>query len=56
MGLRLAKGLNLKNKLVKESYNFFKKELNSSPLFFKNKNIIKCRNINLLNCLLEKII
>ena len=56
MGLRLTKGLNLKNRLVNESYNFFKKELNSSPLFFRNKNTIKCRNINLLNYLLEKII
>lgn len=56
MGLRLSKGLNLQNKLVNESYSFFKKELDSSPLFIKNKNTIKCRNINLLNCLLEKII
>ena len=56
MGLRLEKGLNLNNKLVNESYNFFKKELNSSSLFIKTKKTIKCRNINLLNCLLEKII
>ena len=56
MGLRLSKGLNLQNKLVNESYSFFQKELDSSPLFIKNKNTIKCRNINLLNCLLEKII
>lgn len=56
MGLRLKEGLNLNNKLVSESYNFFKKELDSSPLFVKNKKAIKCSNINLLNCLLEKII
>ena len=56
MGLRLKKGLNLNNKLVNKSYDFFKKELNSSPLFIKEKKRIKCRNINLLNCLLEKII
>lgn len=56
MGLRLKKGLDLKDKLVKDSYNFFKQKLNSSSLFVKNKKIIKCRNINLLNCLLEKII
>lgn len=56
MGLRLKKGLNLNNKLVNKSYYFFKKELNSSPLFINEKKRIKCRNINLLNCLLEKII
>lgn len=56
MGLRLIEGISLKNKLVKQAYTFFKKQLLSSNLFVKNKNNIKCKNINLLNLLLEKII
>lgn len=54
MGLRLQKGLCLKNKLYFEAYTHFKKQLESSNLFVKQNNYIKCRNLNLLDELLIK--
>lgn len=55
MGLRLQRGLNLKNKLYLEAYTYFKKQLESSNLFIKQNNYIKCSNLNLLDELLVRI-
>lgn len=55
MGLRLQKGLSLKNKLYFEAYTYFKKQLEGSDLFLKQNGYIKCSNLNLLDELLIRI-
>ncbi len=55
MGLRLAKGLNLKNKLHANAFNYFKNKIDSNLIMVKNNHVI-ARNINQIDEILISII
>lgn len=56
MGLRLKEGLNLKNKLHKKTYMHFRKAIDNEPLLTKKNNHIICKDINILDEFLIKIV